>query len=107
MAATARPACGRRVCLIREDSPVTPFEAWDFQRCRVCHTCVEPVSETDLGGGTGRKASPPVQWLYGREYPWPDSLEGAREPPLAGRGIFGVRLDVRDVYRNWDLEGAS
>ena len=53
MAATARPACGRRVCLIREDSPVTPFEVWDFQRCRVCHTCVEPVSETDLNQSQG------------------------------------------------------
>ena len=109
MAATARPACGeRRGCLIKGDSRVTPYEARDFQRCRVCHTRVEPVSETNVGSGTGRKASPPVQWLDGREYPWPDSPErGARDPPLPGRGIFGGRLDVMDVYRNRDLEGAS
>ena len=89
MAATARPACGeRRGCLIKGDSRVTPYEARDFQRCRVCHTRVEPVSETNVGSGTGRKASPPVQWLDGREYPWPDSPErGARDPPFRGAGF--------------------
>ena len=79
MVPAARPACGRRGCLLKGISRVTSFKARDFQRCRVCHTRVEPVSETNVGSGTGRKASPPVQWLHGREYPWPDSLErGAR-----------------------------
>ena len=48
MVVPARPACGgRRVCLIKGVSRVTPYEARDFRQCRGCHTRVQ---ETGPGG---------------------------------------------------------
>ena len=47
-----------------------------------------------------------MPWLDGREYPWLMAYKGGvRRPPLSVRGIFRVRLDAKDVYRNWDFDG--
>ena len=44
MVCTARPACGRRVCLIRGDARVTPYVARGFRRRQVCHTRVQELA---------------------------------------------------------------
>ena len=50
----ARPACGRRVCLIREDARVLPYKARVFRRLQGCPTRVQ-------GLGVGGQLSNSVQ----------------------------------------------
>ena len=109
MASTARPTCGRRVCLIREDALVTPYKdkARGFRQPQGCHTRVQ-------GFGVGGQVSNSVHLNLksGKFGPYrtvsastwvPEQL-----PAPLDSASFGIgQVSIGERWRCWTVPGTK